>query len=292
LDWSSNDLIAINVARGICFINPRTAEVNNAIDGDSCMTSLKFDPNGASLGIGNEDGIFAIYSTSTLRQRSCFWLFQSSFLSCDWKDNVIVAGSRSGDISRLDTREKASTIFEHMHADEVCTVRFGIDSNLIATSSNDSLVKIWDLRNMDTPFQTYEEHVAAVRGLQWSPVSRDIIATGGGTSDRTLKQWNVNTGETISSVSTGSQVCNLFWNAEYNEILSTHGFALHQLALWRGSDLAPIAQFYEHTQRVLFMAVSPDETRVATAAPGDDIQIWKMFPSKRMSFVQSMVTLR
>jgi WD40 repeat protein len=107
-----------------------------------------------------------------------------------------------------------------------------------------------------------------------------------------IRVWNAETGETIGDVNSGSQVCNLFWNEEYNEILSTHGFSQHQLALWRGSDLALMAQFYEHKQRVLFMAPSPDGTRVATAAPNDGLRIWKMFPSKRMSLAEAMLRLR
>jgi WD40 repeat protein len=120
----------------------------------------------------------------------------------------------------------------------------------------------------------------------------DVIASGGGTTDKTIRIWNVATGEDLASTNTGSQVCNLFWNEEYNEILSTHGFSQYQVALWRASDLTPIAQFHEHKQRVLFLAHSPDGTKVVTAAPGDDIRIWKMFPSTRMTFDQTLSGLR
>jgi hypothetical protein len=77
-----------------------------------------------------------------------------------------------------------------------------------------------------------------------------------------------------------------------NELLSTHGFSQHQLALWKGSDLAPLAQFYEDKRRPLFMAHSPDGTKVATAAPKDDLPIWTMFPSRRMSLAEPMLLLR
>jgi WD40 repeat protein len=85
----------------------------------------------------------------------------------------------------------------------------------------------------------------------------------------------------IGAVNSGSQVCNLCWNEEYNEIQSTHGFSQHQLALWMASDLA-----------VLFMARSPDGTMVATAAPNDGLRIWKMIRSKRVSVTDSMFLLR
>jgi WD40 repeat protein len=153
-------------------------------------------------------------------------------------------------------------------------------------------VKIWDFRKLDEPLRVYEEHGAAVRAIAWSPTAPGIIASGGGTCDKMIRIWNVETGETLTAVNSGSQVCNLFWNREYNELLTTHGYSEHQLALWKVSDLTLVAQFYEHKQRVLFMAPSPDGTRVVTAAPQDDLRIWRMFPSKRMSLTGSMVLLR
>lgn len=142
------------------------------------------------------------------------------------------------------------------------------------------------------PLIDFQEHQAAIRALAFSPSSQNIIVTGGGTSDKTIKMWDINSGETIYSIDTGSQVCNLFWNEEYNEIFSTHGFSQNQLAVWRGFDLSSIAQFYEHKHRVLFMAPSPDGTKVATADPNDGIQIWTMFPSRRLSLTNSMQLVR
>lgn len=174
----------------------------------------------------------------------------------------------------------------------VSSISLSSSNCIFATSGNDCVVKLWDMRNLNEPTLVFSQHTAAVRAIQFSPTAPNIIATGGGTSDKTIKLWNYLTGDLISSINTGSQVCNLFWNEEYNEILSTHGFSQNQLALWKGTDLSPIAQFHEHKQRVLFMAVSPDSTRVATAAPNDGMLIWKMFPSNRLSLTHSMMLLR
>lgn len=276
----------------VCSINPKTGDVSELIETACRATCLKFDPLGHALGIGHDDGIFSIYDTDCSTPTTSYSLFESSALCCDWRDNIVIAGSRTGDLSVADVREKEATTYERIHSEEVCSVRFGTDANRIATSSNDSEVKIWDLRNLDAAFLTYGEHQAAVRAMDWSPLSRDVIVTGGGTTDRTVRIWDVNTGKTLSWISTGSQVCNLFWSAEHNEILSTHGFSQYQLALWRGADLTPITELFEHKQRVLFMATSPDRTRVVTAAPDDDMRIWVMFPSSRRSLVRSMLMIR
>jgi WD40 repeat protein len=101
-----------------------------------------------------------------------------------------------------------------------------------------------------------------------------MVASGG---SRSIRIRDVNTLETIACADTRSQVCNLFWNEENNEILSTHGFSQYQLALWRGGDLTQIAVFLEHKQSVLYLAASPDGTQIAIPAPSDDLFIWKIF---------------
>ncbi len=57
-----------------------------------------------------------------------------------------------------------------------------------------------------TPYQRYSEHCAAVKAISWSPHQHGLLASGGGTADRTIRFWNTLTGTQIQSVDTGSQV--------------------------------------------------------------------------------------
>jgi len=72
--------------------------------------------------------------------------------------------------------------------------------------SNDNLVQLWDPRNTAIPYATYNDHLAAVKAVSWCPWQPKTLATGGGTTDRTLKFWNTATGNLVQSVDTGSQV--------------------------------------------------------------------------------------
>jgi WD40 repeat protein len=64
----------------------------------------------------------------------------------------------------------------------------------------------------------------------------------------------------------GSQVCNLLWSKEVNEIVSTHGFCHNQIVLWRAPSLARLATLSGHTKRVLYLTASPDEQAIVTGA--------------------------
>jgi len=294
MDWSKNNVIALALNSSCAFISPKSMETLFCADVSDGLLSLKYSPAGDEILFCQHNGCIAIYDTLHLSNpKSEYQVFTESTLCADWVENTIACGCRDGTLGFIDNRDSSEVHHINAHNEELCMVKIAQNSSLIATSSNDSTVKIWDKRSLDQgPLVKYEEHEAAIKALAWSPCNPDIIASGGGTSDRTIRIWNVNTGETQKVVETGSQVCNLFWNSEYNEILSTHGFSQNHLALWKVPDLQPIASFHSHKQRVLYMAVSPDGSKIATAAPDDSLQIWKMFPQKSMSLSESILLLR
>lgn len=49
-------------------------------------------------------------------------------------------------------------------------------------------------------------HTAAVKALAWCPFQANLLASGGGTADRSIKFWNTHTGALLNSIDTGSQV--------------------------------------------------------------------------------------
>jgi len=119
--------------------------------------------------------------------------------------------------------------------------------------------------------------MAAVKALAWCPFQSNLLATGGGGSDRCIKFWNTHTGACLNSVDTGSQVCALLWNKNERELLSSHGFTQNQLTLWKYPSMVKMAELTGHTSRVLFMAQSPDGCTVASAAADETLRFWNVF---------------
>ena len=74
------------------------------------------------------------------------------------------------------------------------------------------------------PRSTLTEHKAAVKALAYCPWKSNILASGAGSNDKYIKIWNTTSGEWVSSVETGSQVCALEWNKYDHELLSAHGY--------------------------------------------------------------------
>lgn len=69
-----------------------------------------------------------------------------------------------------------------------------------------------------------------------------------------------------SLLGTGSQVCNLLWSKNVNEIVSTHGYSQNQIIVWKYPSMSKLATLTGHTLRVLYLAVSPDGQTIVTGA--------------------------
>ena len=64
----------------------------------------------------------------------------------------------------------------------------------------------------------------------------------------------------------GSQVCNLSWSKNVNEIVSTHGYSQNQIIVWKHPTMTKLATLTGHTLRVLYLALSPDGQTIVTGA--------------------------
>lgn len=91
-----------------------------------------------------------------------------------------------------------------------------------------------------SPRMILDQHIAAVKAVAWCPWQRNILATGGGTADRTIRIWNAQDGANLQSVDTGSQVCAIQWSSHYKELVSSHGFSDNQLIVWKYRDMSKV----------------------------------------------------
>ena len=104
----------------------------------------------------------------------------------------------------------------------------------------------------------FTDHVAAVKALAWSPHKNSLLATGGGSTDKTIKLWDTHEMTCVKSIDTGSQICNMLFSTTSNEMISSHGYSLNSIAVWKVKDMQKIATLQGHSYRVLYLAKSPD----------------------------------
>lgn len=199
--------------------------------------------------------------------------------SLAWNSHLLSSGARDGSIHNHDVRVPRHHVASLVgHTQEVCGLTWSPNGQQLASGSNDNTVCIWDQYNPSStgsspaivrPKHTLTAHTAAVKALAWCPWQTNLLATGGGTSDRHLRFWNSSSGACVNSIDTHSQVCSIVWNPHDKELLTSHGFSQNQLTVWKYPSLARMADLKGHTSRVLHTALSPDgQTVVSGAADG------------------------
>lgn len=211
-----------------------------------------------------------------------------------WNGDLITSGSRDRTIGQFDIKFGQKSVRKFAgHKQEVCGLRWSPDRNYLASGGNDNKLLIWNLKKQEKPQHIFPNHVAAVKAIAWSPHQHGVLASGGGTADRCIKFWNTQTQSPISSIDTGSQVCNLAWSRHNNEIVSTHGYSQNQIIVWKYPSMTPIAKLIGHTFRVLFLAMSPDGEAVVTGAGDETLRFWNVFSkSKNSKEVDNLLSLR
>jgi len=168
------------------------------------------------------------------------------------------------------------------HKQEVCGLKWSFDGTHLASGGNDNKLMIWSVHNT-APVMKSCAHQAAVKALAWSPHQHNLLTSGGGTADKCIRFWNTNNYQQINCVDTGSQVCNLVFSKTVNELVSTHGYSLNQINIWKLPNMTKLATLTGHTYRVLYLSLSPDGQNIVTGAGDETLRFWNVFPNVKQN---------
>jgi len=283
LDWSSANVLAVGLANCVYLWSAHTSEVTKLCDlgEDDMITSVGWTQRGHHLAVGTNSGAVQIWDHAQCRKLRTMGGHSERVGSMAWNGYVLSTGSRDRSILHRDVREASHSIAkltEHRH--EVCGLKWSWDGQQLASGGNDNKLFVWGMRSC-RPELKFTEHEAAVKAIAWSPHQRGLLASGGGTADRNIRFWNTVNSTRLSRVDTGSQVCNLAWSKSVNEIVSTHGYSLNQVVVWKYPSMTEVATLTGHTYRVVYLAMSPDGRNIVTGAGDETLRFWSVFPGTR-----------
>jgi len=199
--------------------------------------------------------------------------------SIAWNNSIVSCGCFDGSIINHDLRVNNArsdiSVFTG-HSGEVCGLKWSPDGTQLASGGNDNRLNIWQF-DVEGPKFTFNQHKAAVKAVAWCPWQSHLLASGGGSVDRSIKFWNTQTGACLNSVDTESQVCSIIWAKNRKELVSSHGFTKNQICVWKYPSMTKLAELTGHTQRVMHMAMSPDGTTVCSASADETLRFWRIF---------------
>ncbi|CAN0880245.1 Cell division cycle 20.1, cofactor of APC complex [Linum grandiflorum] len=289
LDWGCNNVVAIALDCTVYLwdaSNGSTSELVTVDEELGPVTSVNWAPDGCHIAVGLSNSQVQLWdytSNQLLRTLEGGHRHGCRVGSMAWNEHILTTGGEDGRIINNDVRIEEHIVKTYKgHTQEICGLKWSDSGAKLASGGNDNLVHIWDISSSSNNrthryLHRLEGHTAAVKALAWCPFQRNLLATGGGVDDETIKLWNMDTGACLNSVDTGSQVCALLWNKHERELLSSHGFPENQLTLWKYPSMVKSFETPGRTSRALYMAQSPDGCTVASAAGDERLMFWNLF---------------
>lgn len=286
IDWSSTNILAVALDKDAYLWNADNGEISNLFymdqESSDYISSVAWIQNrGNILAVGNSKNIVELWDANS---QICIRKMKShtSRIGClSWNNHLLSSGSRSGVIHHHDVRvanHHVGTL--RLHDQEVCGLKWNSDGRYLASGGNDNLVAVWDSslsHDGNQPLYVLREHKAAVKAIAWCPWQSNVIATGGGTADGRINVWNIYNGNLLNSHDAKSQISCLLWSKQHKELISSHGFQLNQLSIWKYPEMTKVCDLNGHTNRILMMALSPDEETVASVSADETLRLWKCF---------------
>ena len=292
VDWSSQNVLAVGLASCVYLWSACTSKVTKLCDlseaennggTDDVVTSVSWAQRGTHLAVGTNRGQIQLWDTTRCEKVRDMAGHHARVGTLAWSGPTLASGSRDRVIYLRDVRAQGDfTDKLTNHKQEVCGLKWSFDEPaFLASGGNDNNLFVIDGRNPHQPIHRFSEHSAAVKAIAWSPHQHGLLASGGGTADRCIRFWNTLSGTGLNKIDTGSQVCNLAWSQNCNEIVSTHGYSLNQIVVWKYPSMNKVATLTGHTFRVLYLAMSPDGSTVVTGAGDETLRFWQIFPGPR-----------
>ena len=288
VDWSSQNVLAVGLGSCVYLWSACTSKVTKLCDlssNDDTITSVSWAQRGTHLAVGTNKGEVQLWDATKIKKVRSMTGHTARVGTLAWTGPILASGSRDRNIYLRDVRMQAPYTDQLCnHRQEVCGLKWSFEEpSFLASGGNDNQLHVIDSRFPRQPLHRFTEHTAAVKAIAWSPHQHGLLASGGGTADRCIRFWNTLSGSSLNKIDTGSQVCNLSWSQNCNEIVSTHGYSLNQIVVWRYPSMTKVATLTGHTYRVLYLALSPDGSTVVTGAGDETLRFWQIFPGPRSS---------
>ncbi|MBN8574768.1 MAG: hypothetical protein J0M05_12715, partial [Candidatus Kapabacteria bacterium] len=145
--------------------------------------------------------------------------------------------------------------------------------NIPLPTSNQCLIRVKQIStNSKDSVRTLTGHASSVRSVAFSPDGSRIAS---GSSDETIKIWDVSTGKELRTL-TGHTgwVNSVAFSPDGRKIASGSGIGDASIKIWDASMGKELQTLTGHTDVVYSVAFSPDGSRLASGSSDNTIKIW------------------
>lgn len=157
------------------------------------------------------------------------------------------------------------------HQQSITSVAFSPNQPLLASSSHDHTVRLWDLRTGDT-LQVWDGHQTMVQTVAFSP-DGTWLASGG--DDCTVRYWHLETAQCLGVFEGHREaVCAICISPDGKTLIS--GSEDSTIRHWDVSQGQCLKTLQGHEGAILTIALSPDGNTLASSSLNRRVRVWDL----------------
>jgi WD40 repeat protein len=159
------------------------------------------------------------------------------------------------------------------HADWVFGVTFSPDGKHLITCSRDKTAKVWDLAAKESVL-TFPDHQNGVYGVAIKADGKTGYSVG---EDAQLRSWNATgeqAGKQIRNSPQGKAAFKVLVSAKQSKVVTCGADAV--IHVWNTDNLKSEKNLNGHSDYVYALAISPDESLIASGSFNGEVKVWKL----------------
>lgn len=252
-------------------------------DRHSPMTIPGFSGDGSRVVAQSGDRRISVWSVngdSRIDFASSYELgdvFTARFLS----DDLIAVTSNTQPTAEVHSLASGRSLLIEGHSGRVLDIAYAPEAALVATASSDTTIRLWRIEPL-THIATLQGHTGPVMDLD---LSRDGALLVSGAEDRTIRLWNTPSAQEVAAKQLPATVSLVELLDRTRTAVATD----YDGGVWMWDiDADRMHTLRGHAGEVSALAISPDESQIATGDYRGEVRVWRGFPTRSAKVLASL----